>query len=230
MTKKFRKPGKPGNPGKPGAPKQNSAPAATPSTQPNAPTPATASKQPVSPTGDGVDSNDPTIAKVQDAVREKIPPQFRVAVQRIVLAGMKVMFSPETHQLMLRALHSDTDPAHAVGMGVTQLMTLLYRESRGTMPTPAMVPAGILLCCEALDFMERSNMVQVTTDLIDNTVQTVTAYLLQKLGFTPEKMAQIAQRGQQQPQGAAPAAAAQPAPAPAQPSSGLIGQQMGAQS
>lgn len=247
---KFRKPVKQ-------LPKQpNAAPAAAQADATQQPAPnaaatggatasnAGASKQPIAPSGDAVDSNDPTIAKVQDAVRDKIPPQYRVAVQRIVLAGMKVMFSPETHHLMLQALNSDTDPAHAVGMGVTQLLTLLFKESKGTMPIPAIIPAGILLCCEALDFMEKANMVQVTTDLIDNTVQTITAYMMQKLGFTPQKLAQIAQRGgagggaqqpapagAQQPPGAAPGAGAAPTPpqSSAAPSPGLIGQQMGAQ-
>lgn len=189
-----------------------------------------APSQPVAPSGDAVDSNDPIIAKVQDAVRAKLPAQYRVAVQRIVLAGMKVMFSPETHQLMLKAIQGDTDPAHAVGMGVTQLMTLLYKESKGTMPLPALIPAGILLGCEALDFMEKSNMLRASPQIMDDMTQTVTAYLLQKMGYTAQDVARIAQGGSAQAQAPQPG---QPAPqaAPAQPgaSQGLIGQQMGAQ-
>jgi hypothetical protein len=226
--KKFKQPVKQ-LPAKPGVP---------PAAAPNAP--AAASKaatpaQPVAPTGDAIDSSDPLIAKVQDAVRAKLPPKYRVAVQRIVLAGMKVMFSPETHQLMLQAIRSDTDPAHAVGMGVTQLLTLLFKESKGSMPIPAIVPGGVLLCCEALDFMEKAGMVKVTPQIIDDTVQTVTAYLMQKLGYTPDQMARIAQGGAQggapAPQGAQPAApqGAAPASAPAPASQGLIAQQMGAQ-
>lgn len=194
-----------------------------------------APKQPVAPTGDAVDSNDPIIAKVQDAVRGNIPADTRVAVQRVVLAGMKVMFSPETHQLMLKSIQSDTDPAHAVGMGVTQLVTLLFKQSKNTIPLPALIPAAVLLCCEALDFMEKANMVKVTPVIMANASQTVTAYLFQKMGYTPDKIAQIVKAGNGQQAGGAQPAPPQPAAAPAQPapqgqpSGGLIGQQMGAQ-
>lgn len=225
--KKFRKPAR-----------LTQQPAGTPPSAPPSPdttTPAAApsAKAPIAPTGDAVDSSDPILAKVQDGVRANLPPQFRVAVQRIVLAGMKVMFSPETHHLMLQAIQTDSDPAHAVGMGVTQLLTLLWKESKGTMPIPALVPAGILLCCEGLDFMEKSGMIKVTPDIVDNAVQTVTAYMMQKLGYTPQDMARIAQApgagGGQSPQQSP--AGPQPTPAPqgAAPSQGLVQQQMGAQ-
>lgn len=213
-------------------------------TQPLPTGPAAAAMPQVGPNGDPVDSSDPIIAQVQDALRAKIPPQYRVAVQQIVLAGMKVMFSAQTHHLMLNSIAGDTDPAHAVGMGVTQLITLLYRESKGTMPIPAIAPAAILLCCEALDFMEKSGIVKVTPAIMDSTTQVVIGYLMQKVGLTPQKMSQIAQQAaqghpgvapiapqqQQQQQPAAPAApqpAPAPSPAPAQPQ-GLVTQQMGA--
>ena len=200
----------------------------------------------------GVDSSDPAIAQIQDAVRNSIPPQFRVATQKIVIAGMKVMFSNQTHPLMLAALKSDSDPAHAVAMGVTQLITILFKQSQGQMPIPAVIPAAILLVCEGLDFIEKAGMAQVTPDVVSSAVQIVTAYLLQKVGLTPEKISQLAQKnGQGQPgvapiqgqssmqlaaqqaaaqQPAAPAAPAAPAPGGAGGASGgLVAQQMGAQ-
>lgn len=235
--------------------------ATKPTTKPTAPQkPAPGQQQAaapqgaVDPTGMGVDSSDPAIAQIQDAVRNSIPPQFRVAAQKIVIAGMKVMFSDQTHPLMLAALKSDSDPAHAVAMGVTQLITMLFKQSHGQMPIPAIIPAAILLVCEGLDFINKAQMAQVTPDVVASAVQIVTAYLLQKVGLTPEKISQMAQKnGQGQPgvapiqgqssmqlaaqqaqhaspqqsQPAAPAAPAAPAPGGA--SGGLVGQQMGAQ-
>lgn len=208
-----------------------------------APAQPSSAQGPVDPTGQGIDSQDPQIAKVQDAVRNSIPPQFRVAVQRIVLAGMKVMFSSQTHGLMLTALKTDTDLAHGVGMGVTQLITILFRESKGTMPLPAVIPAAILLVCEALDFVEKSKMGQVTPQVVASAVQIVSSYLFQKVGLTPQKISQLAQQGGQGQPGVAPIqgqspwqtavgqAGGQPqgAPQPASgPQGGLVQQQMGA--
>lgn len=228
--------------------KPSAAPQPAPGQQAAAPQGAT---QPAS----GIDSSDPNIAKVQDAVRNSIPPQFRVACQKIVLAGMKVMFSDQTHPLMLAAIKSDTDPAHAAGMGVTQLITILFKQSKGQMPIPAIIPAAILLVCEALDFMEKSKLAQVTPDVVSGAVQIVVAYLLQKLGLSPQKVSQIAQQnGQGQPgvapiqgqsamqqavqqtQQASPTQQPQPQPPQPQPAAppadgaggGLVAQQMGA--
>lgn len=175
---------------------------------------------------DPTESSDPIIAKVQDSLRAHVPAQYRVAVQKIVMAGMTVMFSPQTHHLLLKGIQNDTDPAHAVAMGVTQLITILFRESKGTMPIPAVAPAAILLCCQALDFMEKSGMVKVTPAIMDSVTQDVIAYLMQKVGLTPEKMSQIAQHAAQG--GGAPAAPPAAAPAPAPQGGGLVAQQMGA--
>lgn len=219
---------------KPQPPQQKGAP------QKGAPVQPSSAQGPTDPTGQGVDSQDPQIAQVQDAVRNSIPAQYRVAAQQIVLAGMKVMFSDQTHPLMMAALRSDSDLAHGVGMGVTQLITLLFRQSKGQMPIPAIIPAAILLVCEALDFVEKAKIGQVTPQVIAQAVQVVTAYLMQKMGLTPQKISQIAHQNAQGQPGVAPIqgqdpmqAAAQAgggAPQPPTPpqGGGLVQQQMGA--
>jgi hypothetical protein len=189
--------------------------------------------------GTGTDqevSQDGLIANVQQKVRDSLPPQFRVAVQKIVLAGTKIMYDPQTHHLMVQAIQSDNDPAHAVGMGVTQLMTLMYQQSKGSMPPPAIIPAAILLVCEALDFCEQAKLFPVDENVISNAVQTTVAYLMQKMGLTPEKVSQVAQQSAGgQAQGGAPAptdGGAPPPPAAPPPQGGggggLVQQQMGA--
>jgi hypothetical protein len=166
-----------------------------PSRPQNKPTPAA----PDQPTDQVGESDDPSIAAVQDKVRESIPPQFRVAVQRIVLAGSKVMYDPSTHHLMIQALQSDDDPAHAIAMGVNQLVTMLYAQSKGSMPAPAIIPSAILLCCEALDFCEQSGLIKPDMEMVGNAVQIVVSYLMQKMGIKPEDIAKVAQGPQAPP-------------------------------
>lgn len=193
-----------------------------------APTPTTAPVKSAAPKAGTTDnSSDPLIKKLQMAVRAKVPPQYAVAVQKIYLAGMKLMFSPETHQHMVQAVQSDTDPGHAVGAGVVALITMLYQQSKGTMPIPAAVPAGLLLVAEGLDFMEQSKMIpQATPEMIDSATQTLVSMLMQKVGMTPDRMAQLAQQahGGAQPPEAAPAAPTAPA-APAAPQGLIAGAQ-----
>jgi hypothetical protein len=193
----------------------------TPATVP--PTPVTPPKGGATPPGPNDVSSDPLIAQLQKAIRAKVPPQYAVAVQKIYLAGMKLMFSPETHQHMVQAIQSDTDPGHAVGAGIVSLITMMFQQSKGTLPIPACVPAGVLLVAEGLDFMEQTKMIpKVTPDMVDSAVQTLVSMLMQKVGMTPDRMAQIAtqaKNGQMPanappPTGAAPAAPAAPAGAP----------------
>lgn len=234
---KFRKPG-PLNkkPQTPPAPKGAAVP-------PSPPAPAAPDAPGAAPAGSVDNSDDPLIAKVQQQVRTSIPVQFRVPVQKIVMAGSKIMYAPQTHHLMVQALQSDPNPAHAVAMGVVQLTTLMWQQSKGTMPVPAIIPAAILLGCEALDFCEQAKLFTVSPDIVANCVQIIVSYLMQKMGMSPDKIAQIANApgaGQQPPSTQTPGAPVQPgtgsgAPtppaAPAGPagSPGLIQQNMGSQ-
>jgi hypothetical protein len=171
------------------------------------------------------DSTDPLIAQVQDLLRSKIPPNLRVPVQKIVMAGIKIMYAPQTHFLMIHTIKTNADPAEAAGMGVTQLITILYKESKGTMPIDAIPLAAVLLVCDALDFMEKSGVCKVTPDILSRATQTVIAYLMQKVGMTPQKMVQMmknGQGGQQSPPGTQPAAPGTVAPPPGG-GNGLIG-------
>jgi hypothetical protein len=147
---------------------------------------------------------------------------LRVAVQKIYLAGMKVMYSSDTHQLVLKQLNNSLDPGTSVGKGVAALITLLFQQSKGTMPIPAVPLAAVLLVCEALDFMEKGGLAKVTPQIIDTAVQTVISMLMQKVGLTPQKMMQIAAQARN---GGVPQ---QPQPQPPAQQSGLINTQMGA--
>lgn len=173
-------------------------------------------------------SQDQLIATVQTKVRESVPPQFRVAVQKIYLAGMKLMYSPETHTLMLQQIQGNPNPADAVSKGIAALMTIMYRQSKGTMPIPAAAPAAILLVCEALDYLEQTKQVQVSADLLSDAVQRVVAILMQKIGFTPDTMAAGVNKNAEAAGMKVPGQASAPTAASTPLSGGLVQSQMGA--
>jgi hypothetical protein len=175
-------------------------------------------------------SQDRLIAQVQQQVRASVPPQFRVPVQKIYLAGMKLMYSPDTHQLMIQQLQGNSFTAQAVARGVAALMTIMYRESKGQMPLPAAAPAAILLVCEALDYLEQTKQGQVTPELLSDAVQQVVAILLQKMGMTPASMASDVNKNAQAAGMQVPGQASTPTAASTTPGTGqagLVQQQMG---
>lgn len=162
-------------------------------------------------------TQDPLLQKTEQAIQAKVAPDSQQAFQRIVTAGLKVMYSPETHDLMVKQLGANGDPAEMAGAGAAKLLGILFKQSKGTMPMSGAIPAATVLLCEGLDFMEKSGKVKVTSDLISAAMKALSANLLQLFGATPQKLQNILSNGAQAdknaPQGSAqPPQATQAAP------------------
>lgn len=163
--------------------------------------------------------------EARQQIEAHIPPQFRAPVERLVLAGMKVMFSPQTHELAMRQVQESEDPAAGAAIGVAALMSQLTSRVKGELPPPAIVPAALILLMEALAFLAEGGQVELTDEVVADATQDLAGYLMQKLGLTPDKVAAaqdvIRQGGAQSAPPAGP-------PDAGMPRSGLIGSQMGA--
>lgn len=89
-------------------------------------------------------------------LNEKVAPQDRGSLERIVLAGQKVMFSEKTHKYMLEMLDKPGDTAGKLAYGIVELMGLLLQQSKGNMPPQLIIPAGSLLLLKACEFVART--------------------------------------------------------------------------
>lgn len=176
-------------------------------------------------------TKNPQLQQVEQAVQQKVPPELQSAFQRILTAGLTVMYSDKTRQLLQNQLRSQGNPTIIAGEGVAKLMAILYKQSKGTMPMKAAIPAAQVLLCEGLDFMAKLGLIQISSDTIAQATQEMVAYLLQIFGFSKQKVQQYIQAGMQHSQGgAAPGAPAPQAPAPAQQApaaGGIIGSAIG---
>lgn len=136
--------------------------------------------------------------------RLNIPANLKNAYDRIILAGMKVMFDPKTHDLMLKSLNGPGPIDQKLGKGVADLMGILFEQSNKTMPPQLIIPAGIELLAHAVDFLRKSGQ-DVTDEQFGSAVQLMMQTLLSGAGVNMDKLAEFADKGQ------AGAAAAQPA-------------------
>lgn len=137
------------------------------------------------------------IIKAEAAIDAKVSPKDKEAYDKIVLAGMKVMFEDEAmHAQLLQGLRDAQDPMQAAVEGVIGILGLLFQKSRNTMPVGPMILAGQSLMMEGLDFMEETGMIEVTPDLLAQATQSYIETLLPKLGMTPEKMKGILAQAQ----------------------------------
>ena len=120
-----------------------------------------------------------------------MPPELQEAYERVVIAGMKVMFSKESHKLMLDELQKEGPLGQKLGMGIAGLMLLLIKESNGTIPPEVIVPAGINLISRAADFIRKSKLEKITNADIGDAMEIMISTILQKFGVEPEQMAQM---------------------------------------
>lgn len=164
------------------------------------------------------------LEQTQSKILESInPPELQEAVQRVVEAGKKIMYSEQTRDMLIEQLSTEGELQEVVGSGIAKLAALLFSEYQQTLPMEVLMPAAFLLMVESLDFLERAGRTEITPDFVAECTQEVSSAILQALGVTPEQLA-AAQSGQPIPgmEQAAPATPQQPAAAP-----GLVSGAMG---
>lgn len=118
----------------------------------------------------------------------KLPPELQSAYKRVVIAGMKVMFDPKTHQLAMEQMKGDGPIAQRLGTAIAGLMLILFKQSNNTMPPQVLIPAGTSLLVRAADFLQKGGAEQITTKDIGGALEVMITTLLSKAGMDPEKV------------------------------------------
>lgn len=146
-------------------------------------------------------------------------PQQKPQFDRIVAAGMRIMFDEKTHKLMVEQLQSAGPMPQKLGEGIAGLLGLLVREAKGSLPPDLLIPAGIVLMAHAVDFLNQAGA-PVSDEDFGAGVDVLVSTVLQQFKIDSNKVAAIAgdaesmagAQGQQPaaPQPAQPAAMPQP--------------------
>lgn len=130
------------------------------------------------------------LQKTEDATRQNIKPaQLQPVVEKLVEAGRKIMYSPDTRDMLVDQLSGDGDMAENIGGGIAKLMGILLNQSKGTAPMQALIPAGTILLCEGMQLLEDAGKIKVDLPLFEDCMQAMASNLLQLLGVTPDKIA-----------------------------------------
>lgn len=145
----------------------------------------------------------------------KMPPELQEAYERVVVAGMKIMFSKESHSAMLAEIKRPGPMGQRLGKGIAGLMTLLFNESNDTMPPAVVIPAGINLLMQAVDFLRKTGLAKPTNAEIGEGIEIFITTILGKFGADPAKLQEALNQYSNEnipaaPTGEAPAAPAAP--------------------
>lgn len=148
-----------------------------------------------------------------------VPPDVKDVVDRVVAAGMHIMYSPDMRDEVQAAVQS-TDPIEkTLSDNVVGLMLTLDQKTQGGIPQAAIFPAAMELMGEAADMLTAAGK-SVTQSDYNDAALTMYAMIGQKLGGQPEDMLGAAAESLQgqnpdpgaPPVGGAPAAPQQPMP------------------
>jgi hypothetical protein len=146
------------------------------------------------------DKANPLLVKTEEAIRAKLKPDQVKHFEKIVVAGLRVMDSEQTHQLIASQLKAQGDPAEIAGAAVAKLLGILINQSKGTMPMQAGIPAATVLLLEALDRMEALGKIEVSNETLEAAMHSLSSALLQMFGVTPDKLSAMMKKQQAQPE------------------------------
>ena len=128
----------------------------------------------------------PLLKQAQTKIESGV--QDRDAYNRIVQAGTKVIYDKATFTELSKEIRQAQDPVTEIAEGMIGILGILYKQSRKTMPIPAMVMAGMSLLLDALDFAEQAGLVKIDKAELNKATTHYLNSLLPKFGLTPEKM------------------------------------------
>lgn len=125
-----------------------------------------------------------------DVVKQniKMPPELQTAYEKVVIAGMKIMFDKASHRIMLKELQQPGKPGEKLGKGIAGLMMMMFKESNKTMPPAVIIPAGMQLLMEAAEFAKKSGLMPVTNQDIGEGVDVMLNLLIKAFGVDPQKI------------------------------------------
>ena len=120
-------------------------------------------------------------------------------VQRIVLAAQKVMYSKETGVEFLKALQGD-DVVKMAANAATSVMLILISESKFKIDPSLVIPAGVLIIGDIMDFIEQGKGIKHTEEQVEDAILAFVKQIMASV--TPDNKGVAQVQPPVQPQGA----------------------------
>jgi hypothetical protein len=113
------------------------------------------------------------------------------AYDRVLTAGMKMMYSPDNAQMMQDIITNEEIPiANKLGEGVANLLLMMDNTGNGTIPKEVLVPVGVALMFEAADYLFELD-IEVTEADLGAALELLIKGVFVGYGIDPAKVDQI---------------------------------------
>lgn len=123
--------------------------------------------------------------------RAHTPPDMVDAVERVIAAGAKLMYSPDMREELRQAVAADAPPEQKMADNVVGLLLTLDQQAKGGLPVGALFPAAMGLLNEAADVLSAAGQ-PVTQEAYNDAALRAFVLIGKKLGGTDEQIQQAA--------------------------------------
>lgn len=122
-----------------------------------------------------------------------VPPDAKDAVDRVVAAGHRLMYSPDMRDDLQQAVDAQEPVPQKLANNVSGLLLTLDGQARGGIPMAAIFPAAMELLGEAAEVLAAAGQ-PVTQEDFNEAARALFVVLGRKLGATDEQMMGAAQQ------------------------------------
>lgn len=113
------------------------------------------------------------------------------AYDRVLTAGMKMLYSQQNAQIVTQLITDDQIPIpNKLGEGVGNLMVMMDNQGNGTIPKEVIIPVGVALMFEAADYLFECG-IDVTEDDLGKGLEILLTSVMTGYGLDTAKMDQI---------------------------------------
>jgi hypothetical protein len=110
-----------------------------------------------------------------------MPENMRDAYVRIVQAGMALMFSPQTREGAIAALEEPGDMASKLAKAVTAVISMLFKESNGTLPPQLIIPCSVELLLHLVAVTNKGGM-GIEKETVADAMAKIVSAVMQQFG------------------------------------------------
>jgi len=119
--------------------------------------------------------------KLQEAILGAASEPEQNIIQRVAIAGQKILFDKKTHQPLFDDMMSgEGDMGDKLGSGVSSLMLLLLDQSKGSMPRGVLHPAGAIILAKAAEFTSKAGMGEIDDATFSTALEVMAVKLMDK--------------------------------------------------
>lgn len=118
--------------------------------------------------------NDPLLRQIQQSQEKILKPGQRREYDKIMAAGLKLMFSDQTFPEMKQAVQTIKRPQQipsVVAHGIVKVISIVFNASQGKMSMEVSVPAAIALMAHALEYVEQATKIPIDKGIVDQTTE-----------------------------------------------------------